>query len=54
MYKKIEDLVVVRKNTDHVVLKSWNALSVWTCGLDNAICTQTAFDYYQKWQNGNK
>lgn len=54
IYKKVEDLIVVQNNTDHIILTSWNAFSIWACGLDNKICIQSAFEYYKKWQNGEK
>ncbi|XP_029348486.1 thyrotropin-releasing hormone-degrading ectoenzyme-like [Acyrthosiphon pisum] len=54
IYKKTEDKVVKENNTDHVILTSWNAFSVWACELNNEMCIQSVFDYYTKWQNGEK
>ncbi|XP_025191838.1 aminopeptidase N-like [Melanaphis sacchari] len=54
IYKKIEDQVVEKKNNDHIILTSWNAFSVWACQLNNEVCIRSAFDYYTKWQNGEK
>jgi len=54
IYKKTEDQVVEEKNTDHIILTSWNAFSVWACQLNNEICIQSAYDYYAKWQKGEK
>ncbi|KAF0715024.1 mucin-12-like isoform X6, partial [Aphis craccivora] len=54
IYKKTEDQVVEKKNTDHIILTSWNAFSVWACQLNNEMCIQSAFDYYTKWKNGEK
>lgn len=50
----MEDLVVEQNNTDHIILKSWNTFSVWACNLDETTCTQSAFEYYRNWQNGEK
>lgn len=44
----------MQKNTDHVILTSWNAISVWACGLNNTICTKSAFEYYEQWRKGEK
>jgi len=54
IYKKVENLVVVQNSTEHIILTSWNAFSVWTCGLENNVCTEPAYEYYKKWRNGEK
>lgn len=54
IYKKTEEKVVVHEINDHSTLTSWNAFSVWACDLANEMCEQSAFDYYKKWQNGQK